>query len=93
MASIYRLLQRNGKGDLDSKKVLELRQIADRDYPDTDFQKGVEIIQNAYKPKLSKWFIEAWEVDGVGIERHLPLSMTSAELSKDIDLSFLLPQE
>ena len=65
----------------------------DRDYPDTDFQKGVEIIQNAYKPKLSKWFIEAWEVDGVGIERNLPLSMTSAELSKDIDLSFLLPQE
>ena len=93
VASIYRLLQRNGKGDLDSKKVLELRQIADRDYPDTDFQKGVEIIQNAYKPKLSKWFIEAWEVDGVGMERNLPLSMTSAELSKDIDLNFLLPQE
>ena len=90
VASLLRLLQRNGKGDLDSKKVLELKQIADRDYPDTDFQKGMDIIQNSYKPKLSKWFIEAWEIDGVGIEKNLPLSMTSVELPKDIDLSFLL---
>ncbi len=91
VASLLRLLQRNGKGDLDSKKVLELKQIADRDFPDTDFSKGMEIIQNSYKPKMSKWFIEAWEIDGVGIERNLPLSMTSVELPQDIDLSFLLP--
>ena len=93
VTSLYRLLQRNGKGDLDSKKVLELKQIADRDFPETDFQKGMDIIQNSYKPKLSKWFIEAWEIDGVGIERNVPLSMTSVELPKDIDLNFLLPQE
>lgn len=90
VASLLRLLQRNGKGDLDSKKVLELKQIADRDFPDTDFSKGMDIIQNSYKPKMSKWFIEAWEIDGVGIERNLPLSMTSVELPQDIDLSFLL---
>ncbi len=64
-----RLLQRNGKGDLDSKKVLELKQIADKDYPGTDFQKGVEIIQEEYKPKLSKWFIEAYYKDEIGVER------------------------
>lgn len=93
VASIYRLLQRNGKGDLDSKKVLELKQIADKDFPDTDLQKGVEIIQNSYKPKLSRWFIEAWVIDGVGIERSLPLSMTSVPLPNDIDLSFLLPED
>lgn len=92
VASLLRLLQRNGKGDLDSKKVLELKQIADRDFPDTDFSKGMDIIQNSYKPKLSKWFIEAWEIDGIGIERSLPLSMTSVELPNDIDLSFLLPE-
>lgn len=90
--SIYRLLQRNGKGDLDSKKVLELKQIADKDFPETDLQRGVEIIQNSYRPKLSKWFIEAWYVDNVGIERNIPLSITSIELPKDIDLSFLLPK-
>lgn len=88
--SLLRLLQRNSKGDLDSKKVLELKQIADRDFPDTDFSKGMDIIQNSYKPKMSKWFIEAWEIDGVGIERSLQLSMTSVELPQDIDLSFLL---
>lgn len=88
--SLLRLLQRNSKGDLDSKKVLELKQIADRDFPDTEFSKGMDIIQNSYKPKMSKWFIEAWEIDGVGIERNLPLSMTSVELPQDIDLSFLL---
>ncbi|GIM49439.1 DUF3164 family protein [Capnocytophaga stomatis] len=90
--SIYRLLQRNNKGDLDSKKVLLLKQIADKDFPDTELQKGVEIIQNAYKPKLSKWYIEAWEVNGVGIEQSLPLSITSAQLPNDIDLTFLLPE-
>lgn len=91
--SLLRLLQRNGKGDLDSKKVLELKQIADRDYPDTEFSKGMHIIQESYKPKLSKWFIEAWEIDGVGVERGVPLSMTSVDLPKDIDLTFLLRED
>lgn len=93
LSMTYRLLQRNGKGDLDSKKVLELRQIADKDYPDTDFQKGVELIQAEYKPKLSKWFIEATFTDNIGIERNIPLSITSVDLPKDMDLSFLLPKE
>ncbi|MEG0760781.1 DUF3164 family protein [Chryseobacterium sp.] len=88
---VFRLLQRNGNGDLDSKKVIQLRQIADRDYPETDFAKGVEIIQQEYKPKLSRWFIEAYEKDGTGIERNIPLSITSVDLPKDIDLTFLLP--
>lgn len=89
---VFRLLQRNGNGDLDSKKVIQLRQIADRDYPDTDFARGVEIIQEEYKPKLSRWFIEAYQTDGTGIERTIPLSITSVDLPKDIDLTFLLPK-
>lgn len=93
LGSLMRLLQRNGKGDLDSKKVLELKQIADKDYPGTDFQKGVEIIQEEYKPKLSKWFIEAYYKDEIGVERSLPLSMTSVDLPKGTDLTFLLPKE
>lgn len=92
LATIHRLLQKNGKGDLDSKKVLELRQIADRHYPDTDFQKGLEIIQDNYSPKLSKWFIEAYYTDGTGIEKSLPLSITSVNLPPEVDLTFLLPQ-
>ena len=91
LSAINRLLQKNGKGDLDSKKVLELRQIADKSYPDTDFQRGLEIIQANYKPKLSKWFIEACSTDGTGIEKSLPLSITSVNLPEDVDLTFLLP--
>lgn len=91
--SILRLLQRNGKGDLDSKKVLELKQIADRDFPETELQEGVEIIQKSYKPKLSKWFIEAWYVNGIGVECSIPLSITSVNLPEDLDLTFLLPQK
>ena len=89
----YRLLQRNGNGDLDSKKVLELRQIADKDFPDTDFQRGVELIQSEYKPKVSKWFIEAVYKDGTGIEKNIPLSITGVDLPKDMDLNFLLPKD
>lgn len=89
----YRLLQRNGNGDLDSKKVLELRQIADKDFPDTDFQRGVELIQSEYKPKVSKWFIEAVTKDGTGIEKNIPLSITGVDLPADMDLNFLLPKD
>ena len=92
LSTIYRLLQKNSKGDLDSKKVLELRQIADKNYPETDFQKGLEIIQDNYKPKLSKWFIEAYYIDGTGVEKSLPLSITGVNLPQDMDLTFLLPQ-
>lgn len=90
--SLLRLLQKNGKGDLDSKKVLELRQIAN-DYPDSDLDKGVEIIQSSYKPKMSKWFIEAYETDSTGVEKSIPLSITSANFPDEIDLSFLLSVE
>ncbi len=92
MKLVNRLLQKNAKGDLDSKKVLELSQHANEEYPNTDFAEGMELIQKAYKPKMSKWFIEATTVDGQGIEKVIPLNITSCELPKDFDLSFLLPK-
>ena len=91
MKLVNRLLQKNAKGDLDSKKVLELSQHANEEYPNTDFAEGMELIQKAYKPKMSKWFIEAWMVDANGVEKVIPLNITSCELPKDFDLSFLLP--
>ncbi|ADX66860.1 DUF3164 family protein [Weeksella virosa] len=91
--SINRLLQKNAKGDLDSKKVLELAKIANEDFPETEFQEGVEMIQGAYKPRMSKWFIEATQTDGQGVERSIPLSITSVNLPVDLDLSFLLPKD
>lgn len=93
MKLVNRLLQKNSKGDLDSKKVLELSQHASEEYPDTEFTEGMQLIQKAYKPKMSKWFVEASTIDGQGIERTLPLNMTSVDLPKDFDLSFLLPKD
>ncbi len=92
MKLVNRLLQKNAKGDLDSKKVLELSQHANEEYPNTDFAEGMELIQKAYKPKMSKWFIEATTVDGQGVEKVIPLNITSCDLPKDFDLSFLLPK-
>lgn len=92
MKLVNRLLQKNAKGDLDSKKVLELAQHANEEYPNTDFAEGMELIQKAYKPKMSKWFIEATTVDGQGVEKVIPLNITSCDLPKDFDLSFLLPK-
>jgi len=92
MKLVNRLLQKNAKGDLDSKKVLELSQHANEEYPNTDFAEGMELIQKAYKPKMSKWFIEATTVDGQGVEKVIPLNITSCDLPNDFDLSFLLPK-
>lgn len=93
LKTVYRLLSKNAKGDLDSKKVLELAKIAKEDYPGTEFEEGIELIQAAYKPKMSKWFIEAKKTDGQGVERNIPLSITGADLPADFDLSFLLKNE
>lgn len=93
LQTVYRLLAKNTKGDLDSKKVLELAKIAKEHYPGTAFEEGIETIQDAYQPKMSKWFIEASKVDGQGIQRNVPLSITGANLPEDFDLSFLLPKQ
>ena len=92
-SAIFRLLQKNAKGDLDSKKVLELAQMANNEWSGTPVQEGVEIIQKAFQPKMSKWFIEASQTDGKGVEVNIPLSITTANLPADFDLSFLLPKE
>lgn len=92
-SALFRLLQKNAKGDLDSKKVLELAQMAQNEWAGTPVQEGVEIIQESFRPKMSRWFIEAKEVNGQGVERTIPLSITSADLPADFDLSFLLPAE
>lgn len=92
MKLVNRLLQKNAKGDLDSKKVLELSQHANEEYPNTEFAEGMELIQKAYKPTMSKWFIEATTIDGQGVEKIIPLNITSCDLPKDFDLSFLLPK-
>lgn len=88
---INRLLRPDKKGNLDPKRVLELKQMAN-EYNNIDFIEGVETIENAYSPKRSTWYIKASYSNKVGIEQGLPLSMASIEFPADFDLTFLLPE-
>ena len=87
---ITKLLRPSAKtGDLDPRRVMELRQMT-KDFNDANFIEGVEIIEAAYNPKRSSWFITASFKNGVGLEETLPLSISAAPFPKDFDLSFLL---
>jgi len=89
---ITRLLRPTKTGDLDPKRILELRQMTN-DYSDPNLLEGVKIIEDAYNPTRSTWFIQAKYKNGVGIEVNLPLSLSAAPFPTDFDLSFLLDEE
>ena len=89
---INRLLRPDSKGNLDPKRVLELKQMAN-EYNNLDFLEGVETIENAYKPKRSSWFIKASHKNQVGIDQNLPLAISTLDFPAGFDLSFLLQDE
>lgn len=89
---INRLLKINKDGNLDPKRIMELRQMA-HEYNDVNFIEGVQIIEDAYKPKRSSWYVKASYKNANSIEVWLPLSIASADFPAEFDLSFLLPKE
>lgn len=89
---INRLLRPDNKGNLDPKRVLELKKMAN-EFNNLDFIEGVEIIENAYQPRRSSWYIKASYRDKSGLDRNLPLSISSVEFNREVDLSILLPDD
>ena len=89
---INRLLKINKDGSLDPKRIMELRQMAN-EYNDVNFIEGVQIIEDAYRPTRSSWFIKCSYKNDCGIEVNLPLAIASAEFPNGFDLSFLLPED
>jgi len=89
---INRLLKINKDGNLDPKRIMELRQMAN-EYNDVNFIEGVQIIEDAYLPKRSSWYVKASFKNDVGIEVNLPLSIASADFPNGFDLTYLLPEE
>lgn len=89
---LLRLLKMNKEGNLDPKRVLEIRQMAD-ERNDADLLDGVQIIEEAYRPRRSSWYIKVSYKNGHGIDVYLPLSIASADFPAGFDLSFLLPEE
>lgn len=69
------LLSKDQKGNLKASRVLTLYKYA-VESNDKDFLDGVEIIQKAYKPKLTKTFISAAMKNEEGSWVTVPLSMT-----------------
>ncbi len=74
---ISSMLKEDKNGNLNAKRVLELRQIA-MDVNDEELNEAVEIIEKAYKPQKSCYFIEASYKDESGKKVGVPLSISAA---------------
>lgn len=55
---VLRLLARNAQGTLKASRIVQLRKIAEES-EDERFMEGVQIIEEAYQPAISKQFIRA----------------------------------
>ena len=78
VATILQLLSRDGTGNLKASRVLQLRKLADNSDND-QFKEGVQIIEEAYQPSLTKQFIRAEWKDGHNKWHIIPLSVTDVE--------------
>lgn len=89
---INQLLKRDAKGNLKSSRVLELISLADK-LNNEIFADGVRIIQQAYRPTRSSFFIKANYINNLGQKVDIALSISSVDFPKDFDLTFLLPEK
>jgi len=90
--TVNKLLKKDAKGNLKASRVLELRQVAE-EFKNERLIDGVGIIQNAYKPSRSSWFIEAWTTNAQGVKHSIPLSITSVDFPEGTNIEELFPTE
>lgn len=83
VAGINKLLKKDTKGNLKANRVIELKNLADEFNSDA-FTDGVNIIQKAYRPQRSCYFIEANTIDAVGSKQNIPLSISAVGFTEDI---------
>lgn len=74
---VLRLLARDAKGTLKASRVVQLRKIAE-ETGSGRFMEGVQIIEEAYQPAISKQFIRAELKNENGAWIGIPLGMTEA---------------
>lgn len=84
------LMKKDAKGNLKASRVLDLKNLAS-EINSPLFTDGVEIIQAAYKPTRSAYFIDASYKDGTGKKVNIPLSITNVDFPQGVavDLSAL----
>lgn len=74
---VLRLLARDAKGTLKASRVVQLRKIAEETGSER-FMEGVQIIEEAYQPAISKQFVRAEVKNENGAWVSIPLGMTEA---------------
>ncbi len=77
VSSVLKLLSKDAKGTLKASRVVQLRQLA-IESGNADILEGVEIIEKAYRPQVSKTFVRAEWKDENGKWVSVPLGMTEA---------------
>lgn len=82
--TINRLLKKDAKGNLKANRVLELKKLSDS-FDDVEFSDGVDIIQSAYSPKKSCYFIDANTINGTNDQVGIPLSISSVDFTEPLD--------
>lgn len=87
MEIINILLKKNAKGNLKLSRVMELKQFAVKKQNPV-LLKGVTIIENSYKPKRTKIFVEAEIPDAQGVKQAVGLSITSVDFPQGFEPNF-----
>ena len=77
VGAIMKLLSRDAMGNLKASRVMQLRKLA-AESGNAELIDGVEIIEKAYRPQISKTFIRAEHKDDNGKWVSVPLGMTEA---------------
>ena len=74
---VLKLLARDAKGTLKASRIVQLRKVA-METGDERFMEGVQIIEDAYQPEVSKQFIRAEIKNENGMWKPIPLGMTES---------------
>jgi hypothetical protein len=77
VGAIIKLLSRDQKGNLKASRVMQLRKMADES-GNAEFMDGVKIIDAAYRPAVSKYYVRAEYKNEQGAWVNVPLGMTEA---------------
>ena len=74
---ILKLLAKDQQGNLKASRVMQLRKMAQESASDL-FIDGVRIIETAYRPAVSKFYVRAEKKNEQGAWVNIPLGMTEA---------------
>ncbi|MFZ2449096.1 MAG: hypothetical protein WAW36_01060 [Methylovulum miyakonense] len=84
---VFKLLRKNQKGNIKASSLVQLQNMVDK-FNSPEFTDGVSILEQAFKPIKSSWFIEAYTKNGIGEKAGIPLSIATVEFPADFVFEF-----